>query len=111
MSTVIIREYSDIQSTQGGEPSGVVYGVLVTDMRGTTIKTVNTTLGTPVDSTPLDVATRFIEIESTADVRYAIRPRDSDSTIPATARHNFLAAGETVLEAVHGGAVVNFLEV
>jgi hypothetical protein len=72
MGTVIIREMARIRSDDG---AWMVDPTLVTDANGLAIKT-QAMSGSAVDVGPLTKNTWFIEIETTADVRVAVWPKE-----------------------------------
>lgn len=111
--TVIIREFQDMARPRAGGgdgATGLVGGVLLSDEYNFAIKTVATVLGTPVDSAKMSARTHFVALESDANCRYAVRPKDKVSSVPATANHNPLPANTVVIEKVYPGAVISFLQ-
>lgn len=91
--------------------TGTLKGPLVTDELGLPIKTVSTTPGEAVDSSPMTQRTHFVAIEPDSDVRYAVRPKSAlHVKLDATANHTPIPAGAVVIEAVYPGAVISFLQ-
>lgn len=108
--TVIIREYGELKFSGDGTAGSVMTeGVLETDKKGTAIKT-----ATPAASPGVDVrvggSTNFVEMYNSAAtaVQYAVRPKNRITSLIATANHRTIPAGGTVIEAVFGGAYINF---
>lgn len=74
--TVIVREFKDAARDVVGERgTGLSLGELVTDESGTSIITAASVLGTAVMIGPLSSKTHFVQIETTAKLRYAIVPK------------------------------------
>jgi hypothetical protein len=113
VGTVIIREFNDMARPRAGGgdgATGLVGGVLLSDEYGFAIKTVTTVMGTAVDSERMSAKTHFVALEASANCRYAIRPKDKVTEVPATAQHNPLPANTVVVEKVYPGAIISFLE-
>ena len=110
---VIIREYGNVQRSTYGEATVLTSGVLETDKPDPPlpIKSVTPTAG-GVDSPQLLGSTRIVELFNggAAAVFYAVRPKARATTLAATTSHRFIPSGGAVLEAVHGGAFINFKE-
>lgn len=108
---IIIREFRDTKRDRFGAPTAVLEGVLVTDRNGVAIKTVAPAASPGTDSARLESATNFVEMTNTGAtaVNYAVRPKTSVVSVPATTNHRSIAAGDTIIEAVFGGAFINFV--
>jgi hypothetical protein len=110
MGVVTIREFAGMRRDRVGEHTGYLDGALVTDADGTAIKTVTTVAATPVDSAALSSGTLFVEIDSTVNVRFAVRPKGRTTTLAATSGHQRALANTPKIVAVYPGAIINFLE-
>ncbi len=103
MATVIVREYTDLKRDHHGDASAMTRGELVTDVLGVTIQSV-----VIPGSITLKNKTNFIEIEASADVRYAITPK-AKATVAATALHPLAKANVPKPEAAYPSAVISFI--
>ena len=111
MGRVVIREYTDLQRSRSGDPTGLLRGSLATDELGTSIKTVDTAPGTSVDCAALTSRTHFVALEADSDMRYVVRPKKFRYVpLAATADHSPLPAGSEKMEAVYPGAILSFLQ-
>lgn len=111
--TVTIREFNDMARPRAGGgdgATGLVGGVLINDEYDIPIKTVATSLGVAVDSDRMSAKTHFVALESDANCRYAVRPKNRVDPVAATAQHNPLPANTVVIEKVYPGAIISFLQ-
>jgi hypothetical protein len=66
---------------------------------------------TNIDSPRLTASTHFVQMESDANVRYAIRPKKLNANVLlATRDHPLIPAGSVVVEAVYPGCIINFYQ-
>ena len=110
-ATIIIREHGNVAPGNYSDGGNFVPGALVTDGADLPIKTVATVVDAPKDSAALTPKTYFVEIEASADVRYAVRPKGRKTALPATANHSLIKSGVPTLVRVYPSAIINFLEV
>lgn len=109
MASIIIREYRDIRRTRNGDDGVFVDLTLVTDVEGLPIKTVTAAPGVPIDCPQLSASTLHVELESDADVRFALRPKGAVAAVPATVQHNLLKAATPTMIGVRQGSIISFL--
>jgi hypothetical protein len=107
---VTIREHANVARDNYSDGSNFIPGELVTDAFGLPIKQVTTSTEAAVDSDPMTPKTYFVEIETTADIRYAVRPKAIATAVPATSKHTPLAAGSRAYVRVYPSAIISFLE-
>lgn len=115
MANVIIREFCDLKrAPQGGYVDVTPEGWLASDLAGRPIATlVVAGGGGTADAPALGSQTHYIEIETDAPVRFAVRPPKGTynanyATLVATAQHRLVPAGVSPIIAVYPGAVISF---